>query len=391
MPPRYWRYSVGTKGVNRVTVYERATGATIYVEWLDDLGRHQRALKTMLGHPVTDRELAKKIAKHMSEAQEQKRNRQAAEVVFGFSPDRTLGELLERLHEDRGQDWSETYTKDQKRFRAFWLAKLGAGLRVAHMPPAMVEKVVREAGDREGWSSRTRQAYLRYIVDASYYAQQKLKWIGEAQNLSAVTIPAPKSQSKAYSRTEIPRLLDALHEVDLRAAFVGEVAWVSGRRLNAIRSLTTDALLVRDHAGERVGILSFPGATDKARNAGEAVLTGRALEAAEQLRAKPAVKASGLFCVEGDLQDRTKRAELTDPKVLIGWLHEAERRAGIPTVQGRAYHGIKRRFATEAGDRRAASKQSGTTEDTLGRHYEQDDLAPKVALAKNLDAKRVAR
>ena len=65
--------------------------------------------------------------------------------------------------------------------------------------------------------------------------------------------------------------------------------------------------------------------------------------------------------------------------------------AGIETVDGRAYHGIKRRFATAALDRRAASKQSGTNEETLGKHYEQDDLASKIELAKNLNAQRTWR
>lgn len=388
-PPRkQWRHSEGTKGVNRVTVYERETGASIYVEFRDDLGRHQQALKTAIGHPVTDRELAVAICKRMAQAQEQKRNRQAAEVVFGFSPDRTLGELLEALHDERGAEWSDTYKKDQKRFREFWTAKLGAGMKIARIPPALVERIVRDEGQREGWSARTRQARLRYIIDALYFAQHKLKWIGEAQNLSAVTVPSPNSQSRPYSRDEVARLLPALRLVDLRAAFVGEVAWQSGRRLNAIRSLRTSALSFVQHNGEEVGIIAFPGATDKARQAGEVALTGAALDVARELLTQPAVIASGLFCVEGDLSDAKKRRTLTNDKTLIGWLHDAEALAKIPTVKGRAYHGIKRRFATEADDRRAASKQSGTTEETLAKHYEQDELAPKIALAKSLEAKR---
>ena len=316
MSRRYWRYSVGTKGVNRVTVYERATGATIYVEWLDGLGRHQKALRTVVGHPVTDRALATRIAKRMSEEQEAARNRDAAEAVFGFTPDRTLEELLERLQEDRGRTWSATYTKDQDRFRRFWLSKLGRDTQLGRISPALVERVVRDEGDRRDWSSRTQQAHLRYIVDASYYAQRKLKWIGELHNLSAVDIPAPKSESKAYSQAEIVKLLPRLHEVDLRAAFVGEVAWLSGRRLNAIRTLPTSALRTQKHGGERVGIVSFPEGTDKARNAGEVALVGSALKVAETLRRKPAVRGSGLFCVAGELGDPNAEG-LTDTKTLI--------------------------------------------------------------------------
>lgn len=386
---KQWRHSEGVKGVNRITVYERETGASIYVEWRDDLGRHQQVLKSFLGHPVTDRELAAELCKHLSEQQEQKRNRQAAEVAFGPSPKRTLGELLKRLHEDRGGKWSATYRKDQDRFREFWLSKLGVDLRVGRIPPALVEKVVREAGDRAGWSERTRQARLRYIVDALYFAQHKLKWIGEAQNLSAVTLPSPEGVSRPYSSAEVRRLLPALRKVDLRAAFVGEVAYQSGRRLNAIRMLKTSALRVMDHDGERVGVLSFPAGTDKARRAGEAVLTGAALEVALELLNQPAVQASGFFCPQGRLSTTTKkRAPLTNPRTFGDWIAEAEQLADIPHVKGRGFHGFKRRFATDAEDRRAASKQSSTTEETLARHYEQDELAPKVRLAKSLEAKR---
>jgi integrase len=384
MPP--WRFSVGTKGVNRVTVYERRHGASIYIEWADDEGRHQQALKSRLGHPVTDRELAKRIAKKVSEEQEKKRNRQAEEVAFGYSPSRTLGDLLDRLHLGKARKWSKKYATDQARFKEFWLGKLGRDRLLDRITPDLVERTVEAAGEGR-WSQRTRLAYLRYIVDAFYYGQHKLKWFGEDRNLSGVDFPEPDTTSRAYTSDEVARLLPALRKVDLRAAFVGEVAWQTGRRLNAIRSLTTDALLVHDANNDRVGVLSFPGGTDKSRRSGQVALVGAALEIAEELRTKPAVKASGLFVPGGKLEGKGTGAPCHD-RFLIEWLHEAEKLVGITPMEGRAYHGIKRRFATDAEDRRAAAKQSGTREDTLRQHYEQDDMAPKIELAKKLDSKR---
>lgn len=387
--PQLWRYSTGTIGVNRIQVYERETGATIYVEWRDDLGRHQKALSSVIGHPVTDREVAKKIADRLAQEQEARRNRKALEAVFGPRSDHTLGDLLEQLHADKKDGWSALHLKDQKRFQKFWFDKLGRQLVLREWAPAMIERVVREAGDKEGWSSRTRQAYLRYILDASKYACRKLKWIEPKHDLSgAVDVPAANSQSKAYSQAEIPALLDALREVDLRAAFVGEVAWLSGRRLNAIRTLPTKALELHDD----YGLLRFPAAGDKAKKSGEVVLVGEALTVASRLLTCPAVRASGIFCVQGNLDDPTPRKDVTSEKALIQWLHRAEEAAGIEHVEGRAYHGIKRRFATAALDENetAAEKQSGTNADTLRRHYVQDDLGPKIALARALEAQRRA-
>jgi hypothetical protein len=388
-----WRYSVGTKGVNRVQVYERETGATIYIEWRDDAGRHQKALTALIGHPVTDRDVAKQIADRFAKEQEKKRNRRAYEAVFGATPgEHTLGELLEQLHADRGKEWSPLHAKDQRRFQKFWLEQLGRDLKLAQWSPALVERIVREAGDEQSppWSPRTRQAYLRYIVDASRYARRKLKWIDEKNDLAgAVDVPQAQSASQAYSPEEIPKLLDALGEVDLRAAFVGEVAWSTGRRLNAIRTLTTDALIVRD---DGQGLLQFTSGTDKAKRSGVAPLGDSALKVALKLLECPAVQATGLFCVAGDLSDPKPRKTLTTEKALIQWLHAAEVLAGIPVLPGRAYHGIKRRFSTAAlsEDETAAEKQSGTNADTLRRHYVQDDLAPKIELARQLDAQRRA-
>ena len=58
--------------------------------------------------------------------------------------------------------------------------------------------------------------------------------------------------------------------------------------------------------------------------------------------------------------------------------------AGVPRKAGRGWHSFKRAFATAAGDIGAASKQSGTRRETLTGIYEQDWVAPKVALAKKM-------
>lgn len=377
--PELWRFTAGDKGVNRVTVYEKAGSAQLYIEWWDDSGRHQKAIGALLGHPVTDKKLAERVARKVSEAQLQKRNQMAAEAAFGVAPNRTLGDLLARLQADKWNEWRPTYRDDQVRFRTFWEASLGVGLQIMKLSPAMVENVVRREGDRLKWSPRTRGAYLRYIVDAVSYGQHRLKWLTEQYNLSAVRIPKPRTKSKAYTEDEVLRLVHALTEVDPRAGFVGHVAWQTGRRLNAIRMLTREDVRVVDMEGEPVAVITFPGEIDKARNTGEALV----IEEGARLAAELLERGTHYLIDEGG---RPVSAE----RLLKEWLPEAEKRAEIPHVKGRAFHGIKRRFATSSQGLAGREKQSGTRAETLDREYVQDDRAPKLELAKTL-ARRVRK
>src|SRR5688572_24650496 len=116
-----WRFSTGKKGVNRVTVFERPDASCIFVEYWDNEGRHRKALREDTGEPVTERELAVEAAKIMARAQERKRNQSVAELL-GIPTERTLLDLLKRLHADKSTEWSEPYRKDQDLYRKLWEA-----------------------------------------------------------------------------------------------------------------------------------------------------------------------------------------------------------------------------------------------------------------------------
>jgi len=364
-----WRYSVGHKGVSRVTVFERPDSSCLYVEWWDDDGRHKQALKTVLGHPITDRGLAQQVADTMSRAQERKRNQQAAEMI-GLPTTRHLGELLKALHESREGRWSESYTRDQNRYRQFWTEKLG-DIALTRVNAAGVERIVREEakrrtkakGQRE-WSPRTEGAVLRYLVDAFSFAERKLKWIEPRNNLSAVTIPKGLGNSEAYTLSEAQALLPALEAIDWRAGFIGHVCVQTGRRLTAVRKLPerTGWVELRD----QYAVLQFPGDTDKARNHGQAVVSGDAL----RLTRLAASKWSTPTLDEAQ-----------------AWIRAAESAAGVPYRKGRGWHGLKRLYATLAKGHIGRERQSGTTGVTLDRVYVQDSLEPKVDLARILAAR----
>lgn len=352
-----------------MTVYERPDGTSIFLEWWDDLGRHRQSLASIVGHPVTDRETAKELARRASQAQEQKRNRQAREAL-GLPVRRTLPELLDAVHEAREDDWSEGYRKAQERQRRFWTAKLG-DMDLDRISPALVERVASEEADRRDWSPRTEGAALRYLVDAFSYGQKKLKWITERENLSAVDIPQSNRKIAAYTLEEARKLLPALERVDIRAGWIGRVALLTGRRLRAIRTLRKKGVHVEDERS----VLTFPAETDKAGKEGRSVVVGRAHELTAELMEQPGRYVLG-----------------TKPpanSVCNVWIRDAEELAGVEHKRRRGWHGLKRLYATIAQGMVGREKQSGTTGETLDRIYVQDHMEPKVRLAEAL-AQRLA-
>jgi len=351
-----WRYSAGKKGVNRVTVFERPDATNIFVEWWDSTGRHRQSLRKATGEPVTDRAVAIEAAKIMAAAQERHGNQNVAERL-GIPTSRTLPELFVRLHMDKAADWSEAYRRDQDRYRGFWEAKLGA-IALVGVTAGTVERIAREAYAAK---PNTRGKVLRYIVDAFYYAERKLKWIEPRHNLSAVDVTKPKSTSRPYTVEEARKLLPALEAVDWRAGWIGWVACLTGRRLTAIRTLPEQPGWFTDL--EDYGVLHFPGETDKARNTGEAVISGTALALSRRAR---------------------KRYTVPTMEEAQDWIREAEKAAGVPHKAHRSWHGFKRLYATMAKGHAGRDKQSGTRGDTLDRVYVQDERDPKLDLAKML-------
>lgn len=306
----------------------------------------------MVGHPVTDWELAKEIARRMSAAQERKRNLQAAEALGITKTTHTLADLFERRHADLSPDWSGKYAKSRERRRTFWLDKLGP-IALSKVNAALVEKIARDAQTERRLSDRWRQDVLRYMVDSYAYAEKKLKWIEPRHNLSAVTIPKAHGKSKAYTLTEAKKLLPKLWQVDERAGWMGAVAMQTGRRIGAIRKLRAEDV---ERSGRWTQV-TFPGETDKARKTGVALVK--------------------------DLPERTDWRRPT-PELVNSWLHEAEKLAGVEHVHGRAFHGLKRLYATLTAGMMGADLQSGTLRSTLDAHYRQDTLDPKREVAERL-------
>lgn len=389
-----WSKKFGVKGLNRIRVYERREGGPIQVEYSTKDGRRRETLKRTTGAPVKDRELACQIAEAMAANQRRHIEARTAADILGIKEPRTVRELFHRIRSDKGSEWSRKAEQEHRRFARFWTQALGPETNLTDVTPAMVARVVSSL-DR---SPKTRNHYRDFVVRAWAYAEDHLKWIEARHNLKATArkrVPVDNAHL-AYEEAEARAILAELEAVDLRAAAVGELAYTAGRRLDAIRTLERGAFEMEDRivAGEpmKFGVVSFPAETDKAKRQGRVYLFGNALRVVKTLHEKPAVIATGLLFPKGDL-DSPRPASgypITDKKLRAAF-REAERRAGVQSLPKRAFHGLKRTFATSAvNDMAAASGQSGTTEATLRRIYRQEHAEEKALLAIALDTRRRA-
>lgn len=355
-------------------VYERRKDGPLHVEYT---GAERQTLANLEDVPITDKDLAVKIANRLSERLAEGAKRQAARAVLGLAESRTLEELTHRYHKDLTESWSASHRRHQEALRDWWKARLGPGTIIYQVTEADVEREVRKGAKARDWSPRTEQKYLRYIMALFRYAHRKLRWIKEEHSLSGIEVPTPSRGGPSYSREElVRRMLPAAPGVDTRVSAALEVAYDTQARSKAILHLQVDDLDGFE--------LTFRALHDKAGKQRVAVLSPSARRALERL-IEERQPTRWLFEEDG------KRMSYDH---LLALLREVEEAAGVPYVKGRGWHAVKRRAVTDArqavGDMGAVSKQSGTLTSTLERVYEQDDMAPKQAVASAMEGLRRA-
>lgn len=363
-----WSFICGKRGASRVRVYERWPGSPLQIEWYLHGRRFQRSLKYETGATIYDKDDAVRIAKRTSDRLERLHVEQYRASEFTPTQRRNLGQLLGRLHDDKQDEWSKGHASDQERYAKLWAKRLGKTAPLTSITPAMVEQVAKAEAAERKWSPRSRQAFLRYIVDAFSYAETKLKWIDAKHNLAGVTIPAAKSKGKAYTPDEVRKLLPALEEVDDVAGWLGHVLWQTGRRLTAARTLPKGAVEVHDG----FSVIEWPEETDKPGKGGLSVVVGRAHELTRKLMRRPGKYVAGKEPPTLDVCDKD-------------WMPAAEKKAKVKHVRGRSWHGLKRRFANRTEGLKSRAAQAGTSEATLARTYDpKDDLDAMREVAKKL-------
>ena len=358
---KLWSYNAGKKGVSWVRVFERRhSTVSLYAEWFWQGKRVTRALRSVVGHPVTDRRLAMQIADRMANELERKQNDEVfrkLEVNAGEDIPR-LAKTMADYHEAKAKIWSDHHRAAMERRRDFWLKQFGPEVPLPHITPAMVE-----SADMSG-SGSTQRKTLMYMRGLYTWAIKKARVLPLSYDLSGIEMPGVTKGGLSYTIHEIRELLLALEEESPEAAWMGQVAWQTGRRLGAILAVEPEDC----HVFDDYALITFRSDHDKANKTGDAALTGRGVELTKLLLAT----------------DRNTMTNQTSDTAQRGWLYRAEERAGIPRIKGRGWHSFKRAFATAADNMGAASKQSGTRRETLTGIYEQDWGAPKVELAEQM-------
>ena len=354
---KLWRETVGIKGLNRITVYERVAGGPIQLLWYDQDGQHRETLKNLAGVPIYDKAKAVKLAERMAEGQREKREAVVGRDLLNLPAKHTVGELFARIFKDQKDGWSVKYARDQRRFRKFWETALGTRTDITEVTPSLISNAVSKAvrAQERPWSPKTQNHYLNAAVHAWNYAERQLKWITPAQNLEAVKRHQVDEDNAeiAYETAEVHMLLPTLEEIDLRAWVCGELAYIGGRRITAIRTLSascyrTEKRIMPEAGVIEFGVVTFPAKTDKARKRGEVYLVGPPKRAVEALLSTTAVRASGHLCPKGELDGLDPPPLPITEKVLRRWLRQAEEECGVAQVEGRSYHAFKRAFATDS-------------------------------------------
>jgi integrase len=369
MTDELWSYSTGIRGLNRVRAYERIPGGPIQVEYT---GGRRQTLANLAGVPVVDRVLAEKVADALAAKLKAKGSGKVAREVLGIEESRTLEELLDRYHRDRGPEWSEVHRKKQGATREWWAARLGLRTKLTEITEADVERAVSEWGRQHDWAPRTRQRHLVYLKAVFRYAHRKLHWIPAENSMSGVSVPRPDRGGPAYSTAEVRRLLEAAPSVDPRVAAALNIAYDTQARSRAVLHLR-----ISDYLGD--GEVRFGKATDKAKKSRISALSPSAQAAVERI----------LGPREWLLEQDGRRMTYDE---LLALLRKVEESAGVAHVPGRGWHAIKRRGVTDArravGDMGAVARQSGTLASTLERVYEQDDMEPKRQIAEAMERLR---
>jgi hypothetical protein len=415
-PKKTWSEIIGVKDSCRVRVFERRPGGNLHVEWQNSEGkRHPEALR-INGRPVRDRKIAIRIALAISQAL-LSNNHDRVLSALGIKPPRTLGQLLEELHTKRERTWKTSYRKQQIRFRREWLKWLGPNRLLSDINAAMVEDELAKQTEVEAWGPRTRNGRARYLVDAFYFAQLKLKWIVEDGNLSAVDFLALDQIGLEYEEWELDLLREIVDEIDLRLSASFRIADDTGRRIQAITQLRVENVSIEtvwtDTAGEITLMrLTFPGEVEKKGKTSWSYVTPDTRVVIEHLMAMPAVQASGyIFPNRQRLTVRPAKNEAAEirpaqPEDLIELLHHAEaltqqraRENGtdkfVKWKKGRTFHGIKRASVTiqgaEARNLEIAAKQSGTSVQMLQQRYHQQSREDVAEMVHSMDKRRKRR
>lgn len=406
---RTWSHSAGTAKVNRVRVYERTPGGPLWIEYRVSGRLKRQSLSALTASPVLDRSVARAVAERVAANLLVAETEDQLFTSMGVPKIRTLSALLEELHKAHPQ-WQGRHLTDCRRWRRRYLDALGDDRRIHTITASDVQRAVTET---VGSLSASQQAkMLKYMRQAFTLAVRTLRWLPVTHELTGLKIPAQTpSRGQAFSDDELDAIARELPGIDLRAAFIQAVQESTGQRTQPLRLLRVRdcrRVTLRERAGGVVDTwqITLIATHTKDRKENWLVLTERPAQLLDRLMETPAVKATGLVCPGGTLANgqptvrhrgRVIPRRAIDHSHLLEFWREAERRAGVESIPGRAFHGVKRTVTTRATSTGVPlgilSATSGTTMQTLSKEYDKtgENLGAKLAGAQALTAARTPR
>jgi integrase len=344
---KYWSYSAGERGRNRVRAFEDHKSGYLVLEWREKIsdGVYIRRRRT-LGH--RDQTLAKQMADGF-----------AAEIAAGCFED---PEDLEDPEELKLQTLFEKYLREKtskkarrkrehdhtcaRMFLRFYKPDREAlSLNVIDWDRFVEARRSGKAGpSSRAVGNRQIEYDLRWLLAVLNWATLARDGEGgvllERNPLKGLKLPVEKNPARPVLTEEQYRALLAVSNgIDWRFRLALILAHETGHRIGSIRKLKWSDIDLED------GHIHWRGEEDKIDNDHTTPISGEDLAAlVEERRQRPTIGATWVFPAP-----QSPRQPCSHD--LMGrWWRRAEKLAGLEPVRRRGWHSLRRKFASELKD-----------------------------------------
>jgi integrase len=361
-----WSYSAGT-APHTVAVYEREAGGILYARAWDSKARNGKGSwkRVSLGH--RDRAKAKRYA-----------TKQAAQLQSGeviAAPAKlTLAGVTALYLEHRTPRKSASQQAVDAREAEMWIRVLGADSDPYAITLRQWEAFIDArssgaidargrtvpAGRRSPVRARTVEAsceWLRFLFNwaVRWRLEETGRYLMSESPVRGYASPTEKNPRRVVASTEYFDSVRAAAEhvtmelnhgkQDRTPSYLPEILDIAegtGRRITAILSLRFSDIIWERTRTAPHGAILWPGETDKGGKEWVAPVTAAVRNALDRvLRARPGIGNAYLFPA------MRKPSRPLSRSVASEWLQRAEELAGLPRVDGRGWHSLRRKWATE--------------------------------------------
>lgn len=341
-------YITGEKGCNRVRLYAHPRNGTLLLEWRDESGRKERM---SLRH--SDFEAGKAKADELALALRSGANPRGGEITL-----KALFDNYEReVTPTKGRSGQEHDRRARKLFEECW----GAGATVCNLDRRDWDRFIKrrrsgelkpKGGSRsvKGVRNRAIEQNLKYMLAVCNWGGMVLvkgRLLIERNPFKGFPLPAEKNPERPMiGPDEYARLRVAAKSLGPSVELYLLLVHDTGHRCSAVSRLQWSDVDLSDAENAKIcwrsehDKIGLEHAVPITPEAGSALVEAReALQ--EARRATARIEDSWIFPCPTNTREPIKR------EALINLWRRLERVAGLPHVQGRGWHSLRRKFATE--------------------------------------------